>query len=163
LINLEAEEDVEVARFYGYCENLISVDECEPEILVVFYYCVNSNQQSLIKDFYARGRHKNISTIYLTQNYTKIDRQLIRTNLNYLCIFKQDKKYTKDIYNECVESDFTFQEFQAICDSCWKEDHGFLSIDLTKNLNKGKYRKKFRFRNRVISCSVLNPGQRVAV
>ena len=131
-----------MAHFYGDCENLISVDECE-HLACHFYDCVNTNQQSLIKDFYVRGRHKNTSTIYLTQNYTKIDRQLIRTNLNYLCIFKQHKNYTEDIYDECVESDFTFKEFQAICDSCWKEDYGFLSIDLTKNLNKGKYRNKF--------------------
>jgi len=66
-----------MARFYGDCENLISVDECEPDSLVVFDDCVNIKQQSLIKDFYVRGRHKNISTLYLTQNYTKIDRQLI--------------------------------------------------------------------------------------
>jgi hypothetical protein len=136
---IEAEEDVEVACFYGDCENLISVDECEPDSLVVFDDCVNSNHQSLIKDFYVRGRHKNISTTYLTQNYIKVDRQLIRTNLNYLCIFKQNKKYTKDIYDECLESDLTLKEFQEICDSCWKEDHGSLSIDLTKNLSKGKY------------------------
>ena len=140
---LEAEEDIEVTHFYGDCENLISVDECEPDSLVVFYDCVNINQQSLIKDFYVRGRHKNISTIYLTQNYTKIDRQLIRTNLNYLCIFKQDKKYMKYIYDECVGSEFTFKEFQTVCESCWKEAYGLLSIDLTKNLNNGKYRNKF--------------------
>ena len=140
---LEAEEDVEVARFYDDCENLISVDECEPNSLVAFDDCVNSSQQSIIKDFYVKGRHKNISTVYLTQNFTRIDKQLIRSNLNYICIFKQDIQYTKNIYDEFVDSDFTFKEFKAICDSCWKEEHGFLSIDLEKNLNRGKYRKKF--------------------
>ena len=55
---LEAEEDVEVAHFYGDCENLISVDECEPDSLVVFDDCVNINQQSPIKIFMLEGAIK---------------------------------------------------------------------------------------------------------
>ena len=125
-------EDAEVAYFYSNCEDLISVDECEPSSLVVFDDCVNIRQQHFIKDYFVRGRHKNISCIYLTQSYTKIDRQLIRNNINFLCVFRQSPKYTKDIYDEYIGSDFTFDEFKAICDSCWNEKYGFLSMDLTK-------------------------------
>ena len=136
-------EDAEVAYFYSNCEDLISVDECEPSSLVVFDDCVNIRQQHFIKDYFVRGRHKNISCIYLTQSYTKIDRQLIRNNINFLCVFRQSPKYMKDIYDEYVGSDFTFNEFKAICDSCWGENYGFLSVDLTKKINGGRYRKKF--------------------
>ena len=77
----------------------------------------------------------------MTQSYTKIDRQLIRGNINFLCLFKQDHKYMKDLYDEYVGSDFTFDEFKSICDSCWNENYGSLSIDIMKRLNKGRYRK----------------------
>jgi len=43
-------------------------------------------------------------------------------------------KYTKDIYDEYVGPDFTFDEFKSIYDSCWNEEYGFLTIDITKKL-----------------------------
>jgi hypothetical protein len=136
-----AEEDGEIAYFFNSCEELISVDKCEPNSLVVFDDCVNVQQQQIIKDYFVRGRHKNISYIYLTQSYTKVDRQLIRNNINFLCVFKKSLKYTRDIYDEYVGSDFTFERFKEVCNSCWNEDYGFLTIDTTKKLNNGRYRK----------------------
>jgi len=49
----------------------------------------------------------------------------------------------KDIYDEYVGSDFTFDEFKAFCDSCWNEKYGFLTTDITKTLDSSRYRKKF--------------------
>jgi hypothetical protein len=49
----------------------------------------------------------------------------------------------KDIYDEYVCSDFTFNEFKAICDSCWNDDYGFLSTDTEKKVNSRQYRKNF--------------------
>ena len=62
---------------------------------------------------------------------------------NFLCVFKQRLKYTRNIYDEYVGTDFIFDEFKAFCDSCWKEKYGFLTIDITKTLESGRYRKKF--------------------
>ena len=50
-----------------------------------------------------------------------------------MCIFKQSSKYTKDICDEHVGSDFTFERFKEICNLCWSEDYGFLTIDTTIN------------------------------
>jgi len=140
---LSAEEDVEIAYFFNSCEELISLDECEPNSLVVFDDCVNVHQQDIIKDYFVRGRHKNISCIYLTHSHTKVNRQLIRNNINFLCIFNQSLKYTKDIYDEYAGSDFTFKIFNEICKTCWSEDYGFLTIDTTKKLHNGRYKNKF--------------------
>jgi predicted GTPase len=140
---LSAKKDTEIAHFFSSCEELISVEECKPNSLVVFDDCVNSQQQQTIKDYFVRGRHKDISCVYLTRSHTKTDRQLIRNNINFLCIFRQNQKYTKDIYDEYVGSDFTFEKFKEICDLCWSEDYGFLTIDTTKILNYGRYRNKF--------------------
>jgi hypothetical protein len=99
---LSAEEGTEIAYFFNTCEELISINECEPNSLVVFDDCVNSQQQHTMKDYFVTGCHKKISCVYLTQSYTKVDRQLIRNNINFLCVFKQDPKYTKNIYDEHV-------------------------------------------------------------
>jgi len=131
---LSAKEDVEIAYFFNNCEELIPIDECKPNSLIVFDDCVTSQQQHLIKDYFSRGRHNKISCIYLTQSYTKVDRQLIRNNINFLCVFEQIPKYTRAIYDDYIGTDFTFERFTEICDSCWNEDYGFLTIDPIKKL-----------------------------
>jgi hypothetical protein len=100
---LLAEKDEEIPYF---SEELISIDECEPHTLVVFDDCVKIQQQQIIKDYFLRRRHKTICCICLTQSHIKVDRQLIGYNINFLCIFKQRLKYTRDIYDEYVGSDF---------------------------------------------------------
>lgn len=135
------DDDENFASFYNDCEELITVDDCPPDTLIVFDDCVNSKGQNIIKDYFSRGRHKNISCIYLTQSLSKIDRQLIRNNLNCLFIFKQQKKYTQQIYDDYVGSDFSFEEFQDICKFCWSEPYGFLTIYTTMCKKNGKYWK----------------------
>ena len=76
------------------------------------------------------SRHKNISCIYLSQCFSKVDIQLIRNNLNMLCIFKQNEHYTKKIYDNFVGSDMNFIKFKEICNNCWKENFGCLTINL---------------------------------
>ena len=74
---------MEIAYFFNNCEDLIPVNECEPDSLVVFGDCANEQQQYIIKDYFSRERHKNISCVCLIQSYTKVDRQLIRENINF--------------------------------------------------------------------------------
>ena len=66
---LSFKEDTEIAYFFNSCEELITIDECEPNSLVLFDDCVNVQQQQIIKDYFVRGHHKNISCIYLTVLY----------------------------------------------------------------------------------------------
>jgi len=72
-----------MAHFFIGCEELISVDDCEPNSLVTFDDCVNIQQQENIKFYFVKGRHKNISCVYLTQSYTEVDKQLVRNNSNF--------------------------------------------------------------------------------
>lgn len=138
---LSEELGYKIANFYDDCENMETVESCNEDTLVVFDDCVNSKDQNIIKDYFSRGRHRNISCIYLSQSLTKIDRQLIRTNLNCLFIFEQQKLYVKHIYDQYVGSDFTFVEFTNICKSCWSEPFGFLTIFPLRSKNKSKYMK----------------------
>jgi len=127
-----------LAHFYSNCDDLIPLDECRPNSLVVFDDCL-LEQQTKIKDYFIRGRHKQISCVYLSQSYGRVDMQVIRNNVNLLCIFTQNKHYTQKIYSDFVGSDMTYKEFESMCKKCWVEPHGFMSIDTTKKVHLGKY------------------------
>lgn len=131
-----------IAHFYDNYEEIIPIEDCQERSLVVFDDCENEQQQ-IINDYFARGRIKGISCIYLATNYTRVDKHMIRKNLNFLCIYEQNLIYTKIIYNDYASMDFTFEKFREICDYCWNTDFGFLSIDLTKKLKDGRYMKNF--------------------
>jgi hypothetical protein len=133
---------MQMTNFFNKCEELILVDDCEPKSLVAFDDGVNIQQQQIVKDYFVRGRRKNICCVYLTQSYTKVDKHLIRNNINFLCIVRHGQKYTKDIYDEYVCSDITFERFKEICNLSWNEDYGFLTIHTIKTLKNGRYRKK---------------------
>lgn len=89
------------------------------------------------------GRHKNIDSFYLTQSYSRLAKQLIPDNLNFLIILKQDLTNLKHIYDDHVNTDFSFEKFKEMCNLCWKEKYGFLVINKDDDLNKGRFRKRF--------------------
>lgn len=137
--NIEKELGDKVAHFYSNPEELVSLEECKPKSLVVFDDCLMENQQK-IKDYFIRGRHKKVSCVYLSQSYGKVDMQVIRNNINVLCMFSQNGHYTKRVYDDVVGSDMTLDQFKNLCKTCWSEPHGFLTIDVTKKMHAGKYR-----------------------
>ena len=89
------------------------------------------------------GRHKDVHCFYLCQSYTRIPKQLIRDNANMLVVFKQDNNNLKHIFNNHVNPDMTFSEFQEICQMCWNKKFGFLVIDKECDLGNGRYRNGF--------------------
>lgn len=128
-----------VGYFYSSCDDLIPLDECENNSLVVFDDCIMDKQKK-IKEFFTRGRHKKISCIYLSQSYGMVDMQVIRNNINLLCVFEQNRHYTKRIYDDFVGLDMSFEEFQQMCRKCWTLAHGFISIDMRLKRCDGKYK-----------------------
>ncbi len=135
---IESKNGKKIAHFFNSCEDLIPLDECSNNSLVVFDDCLMEHQ-SKIKDYFIRGRHKNISCIYLSQSYGKVDMQVIRNNINVLFVFPQNEHYTKRIYQDFVTSDMTFDDFKTLCKTCWNVDHGFLTLNVTKKRHNGKY------------------------
>ena len=94
--NVEKEINQQISYFYADCEDLIKVDECKQNSLIIFDDCLLENQD-IIKEYFVRGRHKNISSIYLSQCYSMVDLRVIRNNLNMIIIFKQNDHYTRKI------------------------------------------------------------------
>lgn len=135
---LERELGKKVCFSFNKCDDMVPVDECYPDSLVVFDDCLLEKQHE-IKNYFTRGRHKNISCIYLSQCYNLVDRQVIRNNVNMVFIFRQNKHYLKNIYDDFVGSDMTLAQFSQLCNQCWDKTHGFLMMDLSKKRDFGKY------------------------
>ena len=91
------------------------------------------------------GRHSGANSIfYLAQTYSKIPKQSVRDNTNFLVVFKQDDKNLRYIFDDHCSADIDFTEFRQMCHQCWKrEDYGFIVIDKTSEMNHGRFRCGF--------------------
>ena len=67
-------------------KNLLLLDDCFP------------GKQNKAKAYYARGRHNNCDTLYITQNYFCLPRHTIRENSNFIIHFRQDDKNLAHLY-----------------------------------------------------------------
>lgn len=140
---IENEHNEKVATFVSNCDDIIPLDECEDRSVVVFDDFISENQD-IVREYFTRGRHKNIDCFYLAQTYSKIPKQLVRDNLNFLNIFRQDDINLKHIYDEFVGGDFKWNDFKELCSKVWNEDFGFITVDMTRKLYDGRYRNKIK-------------------
>lgn len=110
---------------------------------VIIFDDVVCESQSIIRDYFSFGRHRNIDSFYLCQTYSSIPKQLIRDNANLIIIFQQDKTNLKHIHDDHINVDMSFDQFKNLCAHCWNDNYGFLVIDKESDIDKGRYRKGF--------------------
>lgn len=121
---------------------VIPLSECKPNSVVVFDDYILENQNE-VRNYFTRGRHKNLDCFYLAQTLSKVPKQLVRDNVNFLCVFRQDTANLKHIYTDYVQGDMRFDSFVDVANRCWSDsDYGFLTIDMTRKRDAGKYRSE---------------------
>ena len=83
--------------------------------------------------------------IYKPQSYFRLPRQIIRENANLFLPFPKKGKILSHIYQDlCSADDLSFDMFNLMCSDWWRTGkHNFITIDLSKPINDGKYRKNF--------------------
>lgn len=129
--------------YYTFSSNdeVLSPSDVKPNSLMIFDDVI-CDKQNNIKEFFSRGRHFSCDSFFLAQTYSAISKQLIRDNANFIVLFKMDEKNLKHVYNDFVNTDFSFHTFYNLCAKCWNSDpYGFLVIDKDVEINKGRYRK----------------------
>lgn len=95
----------------------------------------NDSYNKLLETYFTRGRHYNISCIYLTQNFTLVP-ITIRRNLSNLFLFKTGANNLNYIYREVVSSFIhNKNDFISECNRTWKTKHSYIFI----NKIDGKY------------------------
>jgi hypothetical protein len=139
---LEPIKEIGYYTFNNSNDTILDPSEAKQNSIFIFDDVI-CEQQDPIRAYFSMGRHKNISSFYLAQTYSRIPKQLIRDNANFLILFKQDKTNLRHVYHDHVSPDVTFDQFLDMCSKSWKEKHGFLVVDKDTDIDKGRYRKGF--------------------
>lgn len=122
-------------------KDLPEPEEIKPNSVIIFDDILTDPQEN-IATYFLRGRHNNISSFYLAQTYSKVPKQCIRDNFNYLIVFKQDHTNLKHIHSNHVV-DLDFETFKKMCNLCWEDKFGFLVIDKECDDKNDMYKKNF--------------------
>jgi hypothetical protein len=133
----------EVSYFqFNANDNIMEPNQAKPYSVFVFDDVACENH-TIMKAYFAMGRHNNIDSIYIGQTYSKIPKQLLRDNVNLLVVFKQDDTNLRHIYNDHVGADMSYIKFKELCGTAWSTRFGFLIICKEQPLNNGRYRIGF--------------------
>jgi ABC-type cobalamin/Fe3+-siderophores transport system ATPase subunit len=111
---------VKIAHFYDADVAIINPSELDKsKNHIMIFDDVMLKDQTLIKDYFCRGRHNNVNVFYLCQSLHKIAKHCIRENANIFILFKQDDKTLKYFYDTHISGDMDFNEFKQFCDDAW--------------------------------------------
>lgn len=124
---------------YNASDEIMQPDQAKPYSVFIFDD-VSCENQHTIQRYFAMGRHNEIDCIYIGQTYSKIPKQLIRDNVNFIIIFKQDDTNLKHVYTDHVGGDMTFEKFKDLSNKAWEDRFGFVVIDKERDLINGRYR-----------------------
>lgn len=127
---------------FKFDEDVIHPNDALPNSIIIFDDVVGEKQIN-IRNYFTMGRHRAIDCFYLSQTYSKVPKQLLRDNVNFLIIFKQDDINLKHIYDEHVSSDMEWSKFKNLCSKVWLSPYDFLTINKDCDLKHGRYRKSF--------------------
>ena len=98
--------------------------------------------QNKAEAYYTRGRHNNVDVFYIAQSYFRLPRQTVRENANLFIFFKQDNTNLSHIFQDhCAVDGIPFHVFRDFCADVWRNKHNFVTIDLTRPVQCGKYRR----------------------
>ena len=121
--------------------------------LVIFDDMLGARNSSQINDFYTRGRHEELYVYYISQSFFPLPRQSIRNDCDILILFKQTLRDVQSLYYDIGAYDMKYDEFKEMCHKAWSEKFNYLSIDMTKNKIKGKYRNLNESKTTYFECN----------
>lgn len=130
--------------YFAFTNNADVIPPAEARSDSIFIFDdVACDEQDIMREYFAMGRHSHVDCFYLGQSYARIPKHLIRDNANLLILFKQDTMNLRHIHQDHVNTDMSFETFSALCANCWRKKYGFLIIDKDSPTNRGRYRRGF--------------------
>lgn len=140
LILQKTSKEVEIAHFFDADDEILNPTNLNKSMNhIMIFDDVMLKDQSVIKDYFCRGRHNNVSVFYLCQSLHKIAKHCIRENANMFILFKQDDKTLKYFHETHISGDMDFSEFKHFCDAAWSRKHGFVVINIWDDPYCGRY------------------------
>lgn len=136
---------VEGVGYFSFTENetVIKPEETLHDSIMIFDDVICEKQNNITR-YFTMGRHNDIDVLYLCQTYSRIPKQLVRDNANFLMVFRQDERNLKHIFHDHVTPDMSYERFKLLCRDAWDSTcKGFLTIDKEMDKDKGRYRFNF--------------------
>jgi hypothetical protein len=124
---------------------LDSMDRNQHNLVVFDDFCADYKSMNKIKDYFIRGRKKNCTCIFISQDYYTTPK-LIRLQCSYFCFFKcRDDREILEIY-KTHNCGLSKEDFKDIFKAATVELYNFLLIDKTQPVSDPKaLRKNFDF------------------
>lgn len=108
---------------------------------VMIFDDVACEKQDNIRNYFTMARHMGVDTFYLCQTYSRVPKQLIRDNANFLVLFKQDERNLKHVYEDHINTDMTYLRFRDMCARVWNGgSNSFVVVDKERDIDDGRYR-----------------------
>ena len=101
--------DIDGLKLFTFYENeqVIEPEKALPNSVFIFDDIITENQ-TIARTYFSRGRHNLVDVFYLAQSYSKVPKQLLRDNANFIVLFKQDETNLKHVYNEHCSGDMSY-------------------------------------------------------
>src|ERR1700759_1229877 len=131
-IEAQTNQTVKIAHFFDTDSDILNpslLDKNKSHVMI--FDDVMLQDQTVIKDYFCRGRNNNVNVFYLCQSLHKIQKHCIRENANIFILFKQDDKTLKYFHETHISGDMDFREFKLFCDGAWGKKHGFVVINIS--------------------------------
>ncbi|KAL4091126.1 hypothetical protein QTP88_025864 [Uroleucon formosanum] len=93
--------DIDGIQLFTFYENeqVIEPEKALPNSVFIFDDIISENQ-NIARTYISRSRHNLIDVCYLAQSYSKVPKQLLRDNVNFIVLFKQDETNLRHVYME---------------------------------------------------------------
>ena len=133
-------------KIYEFSDDASSVVDAndidaEKQNLIIFDDFVVDKNQEKVEHLFIRGRKRNASIIYQTQNLFAVP-QNIRKNSNYVLLFSTNKRERKELA-KTYASDIDSKEFEQLYLEATAEPYSFMLIDDKTPHKSLRYRKRF--------------------
>ena len=143
------DEDFESSQIecesYDNIDELKNAQEYEPDKHnVIILDDLNKEQlnDKRVQMLFKRGRHNNLSVFVITHGFYELPKDTIRENSSIIHHFITNNFANVEcIHRQLSSTDMKIKEFKKFCNDIWVKDFNFITIDLTKNKNNGKYRQ----------------------
>lgn len=130
-------EPIDGISFFGI-RSVEDIPEKPLPYSVFIFDDLAGSSHTRVQQYFSYARHFKVDCFYIGQTYSRIPKQLLRDNANFLMVFKQDDKNLRHIYEDHVGVEPGWAKFKEMCAVCWKEPFGFLTIDKDgNNFRKG--------------------------
>jgi len=135
-------EDIHLFKYHDN-ETVVAPETALPNSVFILDDIICENQ-NIVRSYFSRGRHNQIDVCYLAQFFSRVPKQLIRDNANFIVLFKQDEMNLKRVYDEHCSEDIIYVEFKDFCSMCWrKRRFEFVVISKEDERDNGRYRFGF--------------------